>query len=174
MTKRIRAIIVVAAVSLAVLLVCLAVVLNVDKIYVWGETLGLFRQEMAIVKTEVDGLVPRTLDELGKMENVTVDQSLMLVNKQHRLPSGFVPNVSEYKDTTVYMNDCMIDAYARLSAAVMENTGKKLYVSSDLRSEEEQEALYRDDPLTATEPGASEHQMGLALDIISNEKNKES
>ena len=73
MTKRIRAIIVVAAVSLAVLLVCLTEVLNVDKIYVWGETLGLFRQEMAIVKTEVDGLVPRTLDELGKMENVTVD-----------------------------------------------------------------------------------------------------
>ena len=99
------------------------------------------------------------------MDNVTVDQSLMLINKQYRLDDGFVPQVSEYNSTTVYMNDCMIDAYAALSAAVRERTGNKLYVSSDLRTKEEQEALYRDDPLTATEAGASEHQTGLALDV---------
>ena len=33
------------------------------------------------------------------------------------------------------------------------------------RFTEEQEELYREDPLTATVPGASEHQTGLAVDI---------
>jgi D-alanyl-D-alanine carboxypeptidase len=59
----------------------------------------------------------------------------------------------------------MIDAYAQLSGVVKELTGNKLYVSSDLRTREEQEALYREDPATATIPGASEHQSGLALDV---------
>ena len=89
----------------------------------------------------------------------------MLINTKHTLKEDFVPDVLEYKDTTVYMSRCMIEAYAAFSAAVNERTGKKLYVSSDLRSAEEQEALYAEDPLTATLPGASEHQTGLALDV---------
>ena len=59
----------------------------------------------------------------------------------------------------------MLEAYAALSASVAEKYGKKLYVSSDFRSAEEQEQLYLEDPLTATEVGASEHQSGLALDV---------
>ena len=52
-----------------------------------------------------------------------------------------------------------------LSAAVKDQTGNKLYVSSDFRTAEEQQVLYDEDPLTATLPGASEHQTGLALDV---------
>ena len=89
----------------------------------------------------------------------------MLVNTEYTLEKDFVPDIEEYKDTTVYMSRCMLDAYARLSAAVKERTGKKLYVSSDFRTAEEQEELYLEDPLTATLPGASEHQTGLSLDV---------
>ena len=165
MTKRLKTVLTVAAISVLIILICLTVVFNIDKIYVFGERWGLLCKPIAIKQTSVDGLVQKSLDELGEMDNVTVDQSLMLINKQYRLDDGFVPQVSEYNSTTVYMNDCMIDAYAALSAAVRERTGNKLYVSSDLRTKEEQEALYRDDPLTATEAGASEHQTGLALDV---------
>ena len=44
----------------------------------------------------------------------------------------------EYKDSGVQMNVAMLDAYAQLSAAVTENTGDKMYVSSVYRSVAEQ------------------------------------
>ena len=89
----------------------------------------------------------------------------MLVNTLYTLDEGFEPQVSEYKSTTVYMNNCMLDAYATLSADISKKFRQKLYVSSDFRSADEQAALYEEDPLTATLPGASEHQTGLALDV---------
>ena len=57
---------------------------------------------------------------------------------------------SNNKDTTVFMNDCIMSAYEELSRAVLEKTGNKLYVSSSVRDREEQQALYLEDPLTAT------------------------
>ena len=95
------------------------------------------------------------IEELRADERVSFDQSLMLINTEYKLQDGFVPDVLEYKDTTVYMSRRMINAYAALSAAVNDKMGQKLYVSSDFRSEEEQEALYAEDPFTATIPGAS-------------------
>jgi D-alanyl-D-alanine carboxypeptidase len=165
MSRRAKVILIAAIITLAVIGLCLAVILNIDKIYVFVEELGWFREEVEIVKTERNDLVAVPLDELENMQNVTLDQSLMLINKQNHLPDDFVPRISEYKDTAVFMNDCMLSAYESFSAAVKANTGNKLYVSSDFRTADEQAALYDADPLTATEVGASEHQSGLALDV---------
>ena len=141
------------------------IVANYHNIYVFIETKGFFRTPLPIEKVAADGFCEYSLDVLKTDRRVSFDQSLMLVNTEYMLKEEFVPDVLEYKDTTVYMSKCMLDAYASLSAAVSEKTGKKLYVSSDLRTKEEQEALYAEDPLTATVPGASEHQTGLALDV---------
>ena len=165
MSRRIKVILSIALVALLIAGLCLAVILNIDKIYVFAENNGWFRNEMAVVKTNQNGLVAVPLDELENMENITLDQSMMLINKQNHLPDDFVPSISEYKDTTVFMNDCMLSAYESFSAAVKAKTGNKLYVSSDFRTADEQAALYDADPLTATEVGASEHQSGLALDV---------
>jgi D-alanyl-D-alanine carboxypeptidase len=143
----------------------LAVHLYSYKLYLFFENNGLFKNEIEITLAEDGELSEYTLDELENNGKVAFDQSLMLVNTEYLLAEDFIPQVSEYKDTTVYMNNCMLSSYASLSAAVTENTGKKLYVSSDLRGREEQEALYFEDPFTATLPGASEHQTGLALDV---------
>ncbi len=143
----------------------LAVVLNYHKIFLFSQTQGWFKAPVMLTETEPTECRAFSLEELLMWDNVKIDQSLMLVNTEHMLPEGFVPDVLEYKQTTVYMSRCMIDAYASLSAAVKDKTGNKLYVSSDLRTREEQEALYLEDPLTATLPGASEHQSGLALDV---------
>ena len=163
--KRVRLLITLAIILGAIALIGVPVVANVHHIYVWTQAEGLFLSPIDVQKTTVENTARYTIDELESDPRVTLDQSMMLVNKQTFLPEGFEPDVVEYKDTGVYMSACMTEAYAALSGAVSEKTGNKLYVSSDFRSAEEQEALYIDDPATATLPGASEHQTGLALDV---------
>ena len=165
MSKNTVILLICAAAFVATLAVTLVVTLNLHNIYRWTQDAGLFKVPVAISKTDVDGVSERSLNELENDPRVTVDQSLMLINTGYLLSDDFVPSISEYKDTTVYMNNCMLDAYAALSDEVMAQTHNKLYVSSDFRTAEEQEELYREDPLTATLPGASEHQTGLALDV---------
>ncbi len=165
MKKKLKIIIICATVAAILIASVVAIAVNYHSIYVFIETKGIFRTPIAIEKTNAEGFYEYSLDELKTDERVSFDQSLMLVNTEYMLEEGFVPDVLEYKDTTVYMSRCMLNAYAALSAAVSEKSGKKLYVSSDLRSAEEQAALYVEDPLTATVPGASEHQTGLALDV---------
>ena len=164
-SKKIK-ILLTVVISVALLFaVALTLVLNYHSLFVYADKQGWFKTPVEIEATEPQGLREYTLEELCEDERVSIDQSLMLVNTQYMLPEGFVPDAKEYKDTDVYMNSAMLDAYRALSAAVQEKTGNKLYVSSDLRTAEEQEALYLDDPTTATLPGASEHQSGLALDV---------
>lgn len=164
-SKKIK-ILLTVVISVALLFaVALTLALNFHSLFVYAEKQGWFKTPVEIEATETQGLKEYTLEELCEDERVSIDQSLMLVNIQYMLPEGFVPDAKEYKDTDVYMNSAMLDAYRALSSAVQEKTGNKLYVSSDLRTAEEQEALYLDDPTTATLPGASEHQSGLALDV---------
>ncbi len=165
MKKKAKLIIIILVTAVLVCVVATAICLNFHKIYLFCERNGLFCREVTISEVSPQGTRTYSLSELEEMPNVKLDQSLTLVNTQYTLSDSFIPEISEYKSTTVFMNDCMQGAYAALSTAVMERTGKKLYVSSDFRSAEEQEALYLEDPLTATRVGASEHQTGLALDV---------
>lgn len=156
--------IVIAAVTLLVITAIAAVIaVNADKLFVFVEKNGVFKKSITL--DEIEFTTKTTLEELSGDSRVTFDQSLMLVNTLYTLDEGFEPQVSEYKSTTVYMNNCMLDAYATLSADISKKFRQKLYVSSDFRSADEQAALYEKDPLTATLPGASEHQTGLALDV---------
>ena len=158
-------------VSLALVLgaITVAFVLNWHTLFIFAESKGLFCREIdlkqADIEKERDSFSLTTYEALSSDERVTFNQSMMLVNPEHTLPEDFEPKISEYKDTTVYMNDCMISSYAVLSADISKRFNKKLYVSSDFRTADEQQALYDEDPLTATLPGASEHQTGLALDV---------
>jgi D-alanyl-D-alanine carboxypeptidase len=162
--KKLRKIIVITAAALLLLTAITAVIaVNADKLFVFGEKNGIFKKNIELY--EVEFTYKTTLEELTNDSRVRFDQSMMLVNTLHTLSEDFEPQVSEYKSTTVYMNDCMLDAYARLSADISKKFRQKLYVSSDFRSADEQAALYEKDPLTATLPGASEHQTGLALDV---------
>ncbi len=165
LNKRSKTILLITLAAVILTAAVAAVVLNYHKIFVLSETLGWFKAPVRIVQTEPDTLKEYTLEELNSDSRVSMEHSLMLVNKEYKLAEEFIPDVAEYKDTTVFMSRPMLEAYASLSAAVKERTWNKLYVSSDLRTAEEQEELYTADPNTATEVGASEHQTGLALDV---------
>jgi len=164
-SKKAKRIIIISASAIIFLALLTVFILSYHHIYAFCEKLGLFRIPLKIEPVDGAGFTEYSIEELLADENVRMEQSLMLVNTTYMLPEDFVPDVVEYKDTTVYMSRPMIDAYAQLSAAVKNKTCNKLYVSSDLRGREEQEDLYKEDPETATKPGASEHQSGLALDV---------
>ena len=165
LSKRIKQIIIIALTALLVLMAVVALIMNYHKIYSFAEKQGWNCSPVTITKVDSSRYIEHPTDELLLDDRITLDQSLMLINTTYTLPEDFVPDVVEYNDTTVFMSRPMIQAYAQLSGVVKEMTGNKLYVSSDFRTEDEQEALYREDPLTATVPGASEHQSGLALDV---------
>lgn len=112
-----------------------------------------------------NGWVIKTADEVKKMERVTGDDSLILINTENRLKEDYEPCISEYKTSELMMNDCIQNAYEQLSMAVLSRCEDRLYVSSAYRTGEEQKLLHEQDPKTSAEVGASEHQAGLALDV---------
>ncbi len=166
MKTKLKKLLPLAAVLLLFAAASFLIYFNGDRIFVFVENAGLFRDEVAFDKTEGELRTVRfSIAELETDSRVNFDQSLLLINTVYTLPKDFAPDIGEYKDTEVFMNRCALDAYARLSAAVTEESEKKLYVSSDFRDAEEQARLYLEDPTTATLPGASEHQSGLCLDV---------
>ncbi len=129
---------------------------------------GWFRERTELVRLDPSSLdlQEKSLSELLSEEGCTYNQSLMLVNGTHKLASDFTAQVSEYQSSGVWMNDCIMDAYAALAADVNARFGEKLYVMSSYRSAQEQaEVSASEDADTAAEVGASEHQTGLALDV---------
>ncbi len=165
MKSKIKKLLPIAIALLLFAALSLLIYLNSHVFFVWLEGSGIFLDPVEMLIADGVKLDQIAISELEKNDKVTFDQSMMLVNTEFMLNESFVPDISEYKDTDVYMSRCMLEAYARLSADIIERFDKKLYVSSDFRTAEEQEQLYLDDPLTATKVGASEHQTGLALDV---------
>lgn len=133
--------------------------------FIAGEYLGLRCDKEELSAIEVTDLVAYSLSELMESGSVVFNQSLILINGENLLANDFQPDIVEYKDTGVMMNRCVPDAYQAVSAAVAEMYDEKLYISSDYRTEEEQEELHKEDHLTAAQPGSSEHEAGLALDV---------
>lgn len=93
------------------------------------------------------------------------EQSLLLINKDHPLPEDFSADLAEYRDSGVLMNRAILEAYGRLSDAVLNQVYDKMYVSSVYRSIEEQAAIFEEMPEDALPAGYSEHHTGLALDL---------
>jgi len=105
-----------------------------------------------------------TLEDLSAAENVTVSKTLMLVNASHPLPDGYEADLEEYGGAL--MHPLMVTPYVALKDAVYQRTGVKIYVSSDYRTREEQEAILAEsEDGIAAQIGCSEHEAGLALDV---------
>ncbi len=111
-------------------------------------------------------LAEKTYEELLADPRITFNQSLMLINTQYPLEADFAADLGEYKDSGVVMNNCVMEAYARISDSVRERFGETLYIRSAYRSAaEQQEQIDLQGDSIATAVGASEHQAGLGLDV---------
>lgn len=138
---------------------------NPHFLYILGENIGVNCDKIEMNTVFPNNIEKIALNELKADDRVKFDQSAMLINADYPLHEDFVPSLSTYKDTDVQINECLQEAYGKLSQAVNEEIGSKLFVSSAYRTQEEQQELYEDDPSTANPPGVSEHQAGLGLDL---------
>lgn len=109
------------------------------------------------------------------------DWQLLLVNAYNPVPDGYQVELTTYDD--VELDERVLDAYKAMHAAAQAD-GYTLWISSGYRSPEKQQQLIdaevkknmRDEGLdeesalqkamlTMTEPGYSEHNTGLAIDL---------
>ncbi len=121
------------------------------------------------------------------VEKVTFDKSdwkLLLVNKQHTIPEDYEFTLGIIKGS-MRCDERIIEPLTQMFAAAKED-GVNLIVCSPYRDMARQEYLfdrkvknyqstgmsymdaYKKASITVTLPGASEHQVGLAVDIISD------
>lgn len=107
-----------------------------------------------------------SLEEFLGYENVSVDESLLLVNDKNCIGENYTPRLVEHKERQVEMNVCAKDPFDLLSKALLEETGETLYISSAYRDFEKQKEIKNQEGETAQEAGCSEHQTGLALDVF--------
>ena len=104
---------------------------------------------------------------------------LILVNKDHRIPSDYVPELvlpnvppaSLDKAASIYLRPEAAAALEVLFSAA-KSEGYNLYAVSGYRSYATQSSIYKRkvaergiNQNTSAPPGASEHQLGLAMDI---------
>lgn len=119
-----------------------------------------------IDETDIDLSDAKTYTFEEASKKFTTNQSLLLVNSEHTINADFPSELSEYKDSGVIMNSCVLNDYSALSSAIMTKCNDKLFVSSSYRSYEDQaRVLEEEGPSIAALPGTSEHQTGLAQDV---------
>ncbi len=107
---------------------------------------------------------------------------IRLVNQANLLPSNYVPedlikiSAKKTSSTPIQMREIASTALSEMFAAAL-NDGITLYAHSGYRSYQTQKTMYynrleqnggKDDGVVAL-PGASDHQSGLGIDVISKE-----
>lgn len=123
-----------------------------------------YRPSPDLVEASFEDVEEYTLEALSQKENVTVSSSLLLVNREHPLPDDYVASVVDYNGAK--MHPLMVEPYTTLRDRVEKQTRVRIYVSSDYRTREEQEAIILEsEEGTAAPVGCSEHEAGLALDV---------
>lgn len=135
-------------------------------------------------QTKVETLQDK-LDKIQNVEEKKIPWYLVLVNGKTPMKDGYVPKLKEIKKD--YSVDERIADAAEKMLADAKAAGMKIVICSAYRSVERQEQVFNesleerlergmdywdafaDNRLSVAEPGTSEHALGLALDLISNQ-----
>jgi len=104
--------------------------------------------------------------QFSKTSNVNYNNNLWLVNNLYQVDESWELYLEEFQDTGLLLNREVIKPLAQLLATANKVSQENVYISSTYRTDEKQAELYREDPEIAAEPGMSEHQVGLAIDLI--------
>lgn len=110
-------------------------------------------------------LCERSLEELFSDPRVAVTSDLLLIGPSHPIPGEFSPALTD--EGGIPMAEEVLRAFREMNGYVQAETGEKLFVRSAWRSAEEQQKEWEagGSKKLASEPGYSEHQTGLALDV---------
>lgn len=171
------------AVLLFLALLCVAVgaVLSVQKIHERDEPIPTFS-----VEEPSDIELPQFPLTSAPSSD---DPLLLLVNRDHPLPEGYTPELTKLQDWDLSVATAMYDDLCRMLQAGRAE-GLRFEICSAYRSHETQQALFDEDvarymaqgmteadAIAATArytmlPGCSEHETGLAVDIVSLENQR--
>ena len=77
--------------------------------------------------------------------NVKTTNSLFLINKKHKIDDDFVLNLVNFRDTSLLVDENIIDDLEKLLHDVKQNTNEK-YIASTYRTAQEQEEIYSQNP----------------------------
>lgn len=119
-----------------------------------------------VEEKERSGMKTVSLDEFLGYDNVSVNESLLLVNEKYKISERYTPQITYHQERKVEMNVCVKESFDELSKALMKETGETLFISSAYRDFEKQKEVKAEEGEIAQEPGCSEHQTGLALDVF--------
>lgn len=124
-------------------------------------------------------------DQTSSEEKVGMSWNLVLVNNKNPMEKGYVPELTKLKSD--YYVDSRIAEAANQMLKDAKAAGMRIEICSAYRSVERQEQVFNesleerlkkgmdyweafsDNRLSVAEPGTSEHALGLALDLISNQ-----
>lgn len=150
-----------------------------------------FKQAVAEVRKEEQKKTKELEKELEKVhrkyskEEKELPWNLTLVNSSHAMKKGYVPELTEVAEG--YSVDSRIAEPLTKMLKAAEADGMRIIICSAYRSIEKQEQVfntsvqerlnsgmnywqaYSDTALSVALPGTSEHGLGLALDLISNQ-----
>lgn len=163
--KIIKILILIALVVVSILVVML---LNTKTDFIIKNTFSRIVTNETSRVEQIDTINSTSLNlmELLDFENVYLDDSLMLVNKKHPLSESYEADTVFLEERNVSVNTCIENSWYNLSEDVLQQFDKTLYISSAYRTQEDQIRIKNEEGDTAQEPGCSEHQTGLAVDIF--------
>lgn len=102
---------------------------------------------------------------MGKVNGITYSHSLWLINQDYPLDTAADRELEAISEEELLFYKKGTQKLLEMLNAASAATGDRVYIMSTYRTQEEQEQLYKDDPVTAGKPGCSEHQAGLAADL---------
>lgn len=101
--------------------------------------------------------------------NIRYNNSLLLINQEHLVDNTFLPNIKNYKNTSLMVDENVIMPLSDMLSKALNHTGDKILIMSSYRDFNHQVEIFNEDKKTAAIPGSSEHQSGLALDLYVKE-----
>ncbi len=106
------------------------------------------------------------LSEFLEYDNVSIDDSLLLVNEEYALPENYEANTVYLEERNVNVNECLEESFTSLSEEIKNRYGETLFISSAFRTKEDQIRIKNEKGDIAQKVGCSEHQTGLAVDVF--------
>lgn len=132
-----------------------------DKLEALGE-----KAELTQISAAKPDFTEIELKQLEYGKSCEFNQALMLINSKHPLSSDFEPELEKFADTEAYLNTCAVESFSALREHIKLYFDDTLFIMSSYRDGGKQaEILSQSDNDTAAQPGQSEHEAGLGIDV---------
>ncbi len=108
-------------------------------------------------------LMTKSLSQI--LNGAEINDQLMLINGDRLLTEAYNPDLIEFDDG-IKINPEVKDGFLKMLDATEAETGEVIYIISGYRNRNQQTKLNEKDNVYVQVPGGSEHESGLAIDLM--------